>query len=245
MKKPPSSRPTDLKRIPAALALLALPAACAERVDRIAVCPLRGASAEAVPAGFAAIAWTPVGRVHFPTGWQARVGPHSESVLAIRSPDGNAELSLEAFCCGGSDLLHGKSAEIVRWSGRTFWIEERSEGNRTRQRYFAFPFAHVDPEQLGRYPGSPLRPPIGLSVTAICTTGQACANVREVVRSIGYDPRATELAGRGDEQVARMGAAAVRQAPPSAAPPLGSRPLPPAPPPPEPLFTPQLCPVSK
>jgi hypothetical protein len=245
MKRPPSSRPIDLKRIPAALAILALPAACAERGERIAVCPLRaGAAEEAAPAGFAAVDWGPVGRVHFPTGWQARVGPHGEDLLSLSSPDGTAELRLEAACCGGSDLPRSASAGIESWSGRTFWTEERREGSRVTQRYFSFPFAHVDAGQLRDRRGAALRPPIGLSVTASCSTAAACADVRAVVRSIRYDGEATRLAQQGDERVARLGAAATRRSepapPPATAP--GGRPPPPAPPPPEPLFTPESCP---
>jgi hypothetical protein len=242
MKKPPSRRPIDLRRIPAGLALLAAPAlaGCAEQAQQVAVCPLvGGASAESVPAGFESVAWAPVGTVHFPPGWKARVGPDSESVLELRSPDGAVKLSLEAGCCSGSDLLRSNAAEIAHWSGRTFWIEQRGQV----QRYFAFPFAQVDPEQLRNHPGSAFRPPIGLSARADCRTPQGCATAREIVRSIRYDEAATRLAGRGDERVARIGATATRQAgaPPRQQASPGGPPPPPAPPPPQPIFTPELC----
>jgi hypothetical protein len=243
MKKPPSSRPIDLKRVPAALALVAIATGCAQRADRTAVCPLSGgAEAERAPAGFASIAWPPVGKVHFPAGWQARLGPHSENLLSLSAPGGAAEVNLEASCCGGSDLPHGKAGEIARWSGRTFWIAQDRAGGRITQRYFAFPFAQVDTDRLRSLGGSAFRPPLGLSVRAACATEQACASVREVVRSIEYDPEATRLARQGDERVVRIGAAAARpaEAPsPGTAP--GDRPPPPAPPPPEPIFTPELC----
>lgn len=242
MKKPPSSRLIDLRRVPAALALLAAATACAERVDPIAVCPLRGgAEAEAPPAGFDAVAWAPVGKVHFPAGWEAQVGPHSENVLSIRAPDGSARLNLEAACCGASALPHGKASEVAQWSGRTFWIQTSREADRTTLRYFAFPFAQVDPDRLRNGSGSPFRPPLGLSATAACATPQVCAIVREIVRSIQYDPQATRLAVKGDERVVRAGAAATR---PSVAPPLAptaGRPAPPAPPEPQPILTPELC----
>lgn len=245
MKKPPSSRPIDLKGLPAGLALAAsVLAGCAERADRIAVCPLAGsAAAEAAPAGFVPLAWAPVGTVHHPRGWEARIGPHSESVLRIRSPDNALDMSFEASCCSGSDLLRDKAAEVASWSGRTFWIGESGEGARRVQRYFAFPFAQVDPEKLRSRPGTPFRPPIGLSATASCLTPQACATAREIVRSIRYDAQASRLAQRGDEGVARLGASAAAKAGAAgeATGTPGGPPPPPAPPPPQPTFTPELC----
>ncbi|MEA3008697.1 MAG: hypothetical protein QOJ91_389 [Sphingomonadales bacterium] len=241
MKKPLSRRLIDLRRILAGLALLAAPvlAGCAEQAQRIAVCPLPGgASAEPVPAGFATIAWAPVGTVHYPPDWEAKVGPYSESVLNLRSPDGTVAVSLEAGCCSGSDLLRSKTAEIAHWSGRTFWIERSGQD----RHYFAFPFAQVAPQALRDHPGSALRPPIGLSARAVCGSADGCATAQKIVRSIGYDEEATRRARQGDELVARIGAAA---RPPAAAPrkpaSAGGPPPPPAPPEPQPLFTPELC----
>jgi hypothetical protein len=223
-------------------------AACSGGPRQIPVCPLPSQlAAEAAPAGSQALAWAPIGTVHFPGQWRAEIGPHSESYLRIRSPDGSTELSLRASCCEGSDLLRSDEAEVASWSGRTVWIEEREDPQGRVQRYFSFPFAHVDAEDLRDNPRGLFRPPISLSVDARCRRPEDCSTIRRIVQSIRYDPEATRLAQKGDETVARVGAASVErgraeETRPDAA---GNRPGSADPPrpslTPQATFTPELC----
>ena len=221
-----------------ALALIA----CSDQSKDIAVCPLRdGLATELVPTGFEMVEWEPIGIVYYPRGWQAKVGPHNEGILIVRSLDATGEISFEASCCRGSDLF--RKGKVVLWSGRSVWSDQRSADGVVVQRFFTFPFASVDPEQLRSSDERVFRPPLGLSATARCRSPEACADVRQIVRSIRYDRDASRLAEKGDERIARIGAASVEDEAtlPQVKASVGSPPPPPIPSPLQPTFTSKLC----